>query len=311
MYCRYCWLFGNVDDQTYQSSWVTGVTHWQQLSKKIKKHESSPCHLTASITASDWMHDKTIDKSAEAAKQTRINFWMSVLERIIKIILLLARNTLAFRGHREKFGENGNGNFLQIVKLLASYDDVLKKLVNKSQSSRITYLSPQLQNELISLLAQNVRSAIASDIRDAPYFSIMLDTTHDISKVDQLSIVIRYLTLMEDNQDGASVPVCKINEQFLGFVELKDQTAKGIETQLNAFLLQYDLPMSKCRGQCYNGAATMSGAYKGVQKRILDQQPNAFYVHCAAHNLNLMLFVEWMKYFNFSIPFKTFTFFWL
>ena len=94
---------------------------------------------------------------------------------------------------------------------------------------------------------------------------------------------------MEDNQDGASVPVCKINERFVGFVELKDQTAKGIETQLNAFLLQYDLPMSKCRGQCYAGAATMSGAYKGVQKRILDQQPNAFYVHCAAHNLNLIV----------------------
>ena len=31
VYCRYCWLFGNVDDPTYQSSWVTGVTDWQQL----------------------------------------------------------------------------------------------------------------------------------------------------------------------------------------------------------------------------------------------------------------------------------------
>ena len=70
---------------------------------------------------------------------------------------------------------------------------------------------------------------------------------------------------------------------------MRDQTAKGTETQLNAFLLQYDLPMSKCRGQCYDGAATMSGAYKGVQKRILDQQPNSFYVHCAAHNLNLIV----------------------
>ena len=127
------------------------------------------------------MHDKTIDKSAEAAKQTRINFWMSVLERITKIILLLARNTLALWGHWEKFGETGNGNFLQIVELLASYDDVLKKLVNKSQSSRITYLSPQIQNELLSLLAQNVRFAIASDTRDAPYFSITLDTRHQQS----------------------------------------------------------------------------------------------------------------------------------
>ena len=33
----------------------------------------------------------------------------------------------------------------------------------------------------------------------------------------------------------------------------------------------------------------MSGAYTGVQKRILLQQPKATYVHCAAHNLNLVL----------------------
>ena len=33
----------------------------------------------------------------------------------------------------------------------------------------------------------------------------------------------------------------------------------------------------------------MSGGYTGVQKRISDIIPNASYVHCAAHNLNLVL----------------------
>ena len=289
VYCRYCWLFGDAGDLTYQSSWVSGINDWQQLSKKIKKHESSPCHIKASFTAVEWMHDQTIDKSVEASKQKQINFWMEVVERLIKIVLLLARNNLAFRGHREKLGTSGNGNFLQIVELLASYDDVLKQLVNKSHSNRITYLSPQIQNELISLLARNVRSTITSEIRDAPYFAIMLDTTQDISKVDQLSMVIRYLTLMQNNENGASVPVCKVNERFLGFIELKDQTSEGIKTELLAFLLSHGILLNKCRGQCYDGAATMSGVYNGVQKRILDQQPNAFYVHCAAHNLNLII----------------------
>ena len=33
----------------------------------------------------------------------------------------------------------------------------------------------------------------------------------------------------------------------------------------------------------------MSGAFKGVQSRILAIQPLAFYTHCQAHNLNLVV----------------------
>ena len=33
----------------------------------------------------------------------------------------------------------------------------------------------------------------------------------------------------------------------------------------------------------------MSGIYTGVQSRLKEIAPNAFYVHCAAHNLNLVV----------------------
>ena len=33
----------------------------------------------------------------------------------------------------------------------------------------------------------------------------------------------------------------------------------------------------------------MSRIYSGVQARIVANQPKAVYVHCAAHNLNLVL----------------------
>ena len=44
--------------------------------------------------------------------------------------------------------------------------------------------------------------------------------------------------------------------------------------------------LTKCTGQGYDGARTMSRIYADVQKRILAKQPKAVYVHCAAHNLN-------------------------
>lgn len=50
-----------------------------------------------------------------------------------------------------------------------------------------------------------------------------------------------------------------------------------------------DLSIDKLRGQGYDGAANMSGEYSVVQARILEKAPYAKYVHCAAHNLNLVL----------------------
>ena len=41
--------------------------------------------------------------------------------------------------------------------------------------------------------------------------------------------------------------------------------------------------------QGYDGAAVMSGCVSGVQKRIRDLVPQAIYVHCHAHCLNLVL----------------------
>ena len=49
------------------------------------------------------------------------------------------------------------------------------------------------------------------------------------------------------------------------------------------------LSFDQCRRQGCDSASTMSGAYGGVQKFIHEKQPLAFYVHCAAHNLNLVV----------------------
>lgn len=49
------------------------------------------------------------------------------------------------------------------------------------------------------------------------------------------------------------------------------------------------MDISKCKGQGYDGASVMSGIYSRLQKRINDIVPNAVYVHCYAHYLNLVV----------------------
>ena len=43
------------------------------------------------------------------------------------------------------------------------------------------------------------------------------------------------------------------------------------------------------RGQGYDGASNMRGEFNGLQKQIRDENPYAFYVHCFAHQLQLVI----------------------
>ena len=47
--------------------------------------------------------------------------------------------------------------------------------------------------------------------------------------------------------------------------------------------------MKNMVGQCYDGAANMSGSEKGVAARFQDSAPSAVYVHCYVHLLNFAL----------------------
>lgn len=46
--------------------------------------------------------------------------------------------------------------------------------------------------------------------------------------------------------------------------------------------------ISDCRGQSYDNASNMSGAYSGLQARIKERAPLAMFIPCAAHSLNLV-----------------------
>ncbi len=52
-------------------------------------------------------------------------------------------------------------------------------------------------------------------------------------------------------------------------------------------LCRMNLPVSKLRGQCYDGASAVSGAKSGVAKRIQEEEPRAVYTHCYGHSINL------------------------
>nr|CAI5836279.1 unnamed protein product [Callosobruchus analis] len=212
---------------------------------------------------------------------SKITFWRDVMHRIINVIITLVSCNLHLRGH-----DSDSGNFMAISRLLSNYDATLKELRLKPKSE-INYLSPTIQNEIISLLGTTVRNNIISEIKKAPFLTIILDTTQDLPKIDQLSVVFRYISVTE-NDDNVPKEI-KICESSLGFTAVTDCSAAGLRTVILNLTKEYGIDLTKCRGQGYDGANVMSGVYGGLQTLIKEHTPNADYVHCAAHALNLVL----------------------
>ena len=102
---------------------------------------------------------------------------------------------------------------------MAQYNDVLGEVISlPSRASK--YLSHQIQKELIALIGKAVKRSLVSKINKAPFWSVILDTTSDITKVDQLSVVVRWVKVTDNSVEPTG--------SFLGFVEVTSPDAQGL-----------------------------------------------------------------------------------
>jgi len=127
----------------------------------------------------------------EQVNQEKI-YWRSVLTKIVAIVKKLASSGFPFR-HDETIGSINNGNFLMIVELLSKFDPFLSQHVTRFHNSRsvnTSYLSSTIHEEIIKLMSNKVKNAIITQIETSKYYSIIADSTPDISHVDQLSFIV-------------------------------------------------------------------------------------------------------------------------
>lgn len=290
VYCFYCKLF-DADSTPFNGE--TGYKDWQHLSTAIDRHEKSLGHLTClknqinlktvilKKTCIDLLHQNEIERERKR--------WVAVLERIINIVQFLARQCLAFRGKNEKLFEENNGNFLKLIECTSNFDNVLAEhiaLIQKSEARLPHYLGHNIQNEIIELLGERIKKTIVLELKNSKYYSIILDCTPDTAHVEQISVVVRYVLLNVGNTTG---PTAEIKEHFLGFFPITDTTGQGLTEFLLSCLNLNEIDIQDMRGQGYDNGANMKGKNIGLQKRILDLNPRAFYVPCAAHSLNLVV----------------------
>lgn len=124
-----------------------------------------------------------------------------------------------------------------------------------------------------------VRNEICLAGKNAGMYSILADETKDCSKREQLAIVLRYV----------DVESATIFERFLTYVEATSLNAESLSKYILDTLKQNGLDPQNIISKGYDGASVMSGCCSGVQQRIKEIAPQAAYVHCYAHCLNLVL----------------------
>ncbi len=178
-----------------------GFNDWSHLSSRLREHETSPNHVS---NMTNWYElcnrlqkDQTIDKAAQRQLEKEKDHWRKVLLRILVIVKFLAKHNLAFRGSNSKLYEDSNGNFLGMVEMLAEFDPVIQEHIRRitNEETHVHYLGPRIQNELIHLLACDVKVEIMKKIKSAKYFSVILDCTPDASHREQMSLIIIYVDL--------------------------------------------------------------------------------------------------------------------
>ncbi|XP_057775196.1 uncharacterized protein LOC130994180 [Salvia miltiorrhiza] len=183
----------------------------------------------------------------------------NMIEQIasIKCLRYLLMQGMAFRGHDESEESLNQGNFMELLKLLASCSKEISNVVLKNAPENLKLTSPDIQKDIINAIAVETTRAIIDDIGN-DFFAILVDECRDVSVKEQM-------------------------------VHVSDTIATSLEKGIDSLFSTYGLSISSLRGQGYDGASNMRGEFSGLKTLILKRNPNAYYVHCFAHQLQLTI----------------------
>lgn len=142
--------------------------------------------------------------------------------RIISTVKYLGKHSLAFRGTNERLSQSSNENFLGMIEMLAEFDPIMQEHVRRitNDEVHVHYLSYNIQNELILLLANVIKFEIVMKIKVTKKFSVILDYTPNISHKEKMSIIRRYVDVSSN--------CVSMDESFLGFLNVNDTTGQRL-----------------------------------------------------------------------------------
>ena len=234
----YCFACKLLSSQAQHNAFTSGFCDWRHP-ERISDQEKSTNHqhsMLALLRRSS--NVGTVDASLRRQQDAEGKYWKEVLRRIVAVIKFLSERGLAFRGENELFGSSSNGNYVRLLELIAQFDPFLKEHIEKyGQKGRGTtsYLSSTVCEEFIDLMGEKVKKTIAAELQHAKYFSVIVDSTPDLSHVDQLTFFFRFVS-----EEG------KVVERFIGFEPIHSHTGASLAECVVKMVNDLGLDLSDC-----------------------------------------------------------------
>ena len=277
-FCFVCYLFGK--EKSKKSAFVEGG--WRNWNRNdaldlhvggvTSAHNAAQERYNLFMTPHGAIDDKIVKVDNEERRLYKIRLTYS-----LRCLRFLLQQGLAFRGHDESEESSNRGNFIELLKWLAANNEEVDKFVLKNAPGNCTLTSPDIQKEIIQCCAMETRDQIIKEIGD-DHYTILADESSDVSHKEQLALCLRYV-------DKSGRPC----ERFLGIVHVDDTTSSSLKEAIQSLLVSHGLTITQIRGQGYDGASNMKGEIKGLKTLIMKESPSAYYVHCFAHQLQLVL----------------------
>jgi len=233
IYCKYCLIFakdvsGKGNNQKLSNFVSKSFNNWRKAKEIFNKHEKTDYHNTCKIMADNFLsviNGKQISVinilNIERARQAEIN--KKKLTSIVKTIILCGRQELPLRGKIDygnvlNCDNKNDGTFRSLLRFRVDAGDTVLEDHFINDNNRLQYTSPSIQNEFVDICSKIIKKKIVDNINNSKYFAVLADETTDISNVEQMSLCLRYIDLINN----------VIREDFLEFIPVYDMTGRGL-----------------------------------------------------------------------------------
>ena len=163
------------------------------------------------------------------------------LKGLLECLLYCAQQGIRIRGHCENMDDMSInvGNFPSLVMLMSRHDVFKQKLNTRPRNA--SWLGHDIQNELLSMMAQFLSAKITAEVKEAQYYTLIVDETKDARKYEEMSFVLRY------------VHNCIVHECFLSYTYSEKLDASVITGYILLVLTYLQLDITECVSECYDG----------------------------------------------------------
>ena len=292
-FCLPCVLFASVGYRGSSPGVLVSrpLTVFKKALETLRKHADKEHHKSAIVGAEEFKktmsnQQPTIQQRLSKSLADRIAMNRKKLESIMNTIILCGRQNIPLRGHRDSAtdierdvaGIANHGNFVALLNFrIESGDTVIREHLSTA-ARNATYTSNTVQNQIITVLADQVTTSIIDKVKAAKWFTVIADEVTDVANREQLSIVLRYV----------DIATLTVREDLVGFFECDTGiSGRSLSEKIKSTLTELGLDLSCLRGQAYDGAGNMAGSVNGAAALIRAEYPLAIYLHCASHCLNL------------------------